>query len=189
MESLTKLNDKKRIQNYRLKIKIKQNLSNAITLLRLLTLPHLIYSFNNLNMLISFSIFLASVTSDLLDGYVARKLKTASKLGAYLDILVDFLFIIGMYLNFSLKGIYTPWILLIIVLVFTQFIISNIIVKHTIYDPIGKYFGSILYGGIGITILISEHQIYSLITTVIVFTALLSIISRFYYLVKRKNLK
>lgn len=189
MESLLKLNNEERIQNYNLKIKIKQILPNTITLLRLVTLPFLIYSFNNLSIPLTFSIFLVSIISDLLDGYIARKLNSTSKLGAYLDIFVDFVFIEGMYLNFSINGIYSLWLLLVIISVFAQFIISNIIQKQTIYDPIGKYFGSILFGGIGLTILFSDQQIYSFIAIVIILYALLSIISRFYYLVNRKNLK
>ena len=89
----------------------------------------------------------------------------------------------------SLNEIYTPWLVVIIIFVFAQFIFSNIILKKTIYDPIGKYFGSILFGGIGLTILFSDQQIYNLVTVVIFLIAVLSLISRFYYLLKRKYQK
>jgi phosphatidylglycerophosphate synthase len=187
VESLIKLNGDKRIPDY--KMKIKQNLPNIITILRLIVLPYLIYSFYYLDLLVTSSIFLASIVTDLLDGYVARKLKVTSKIGAYLDVIVDFLFIFGMYVTFVLKEIYSPWILLVIVFIFTQFVISNIILKQTIYDPIGKYYGSILFGGIGITILSTEQQIIGLITSFIIIAALLSLLSRFYYLTKRKYQK
>jgi len=188
----------KKIFSSSAKLWIKQNIPNAITLLRLIAIPHLIYSFNYLSMFVTFSIFLSAIISDLVDGYVARKISSTSKIGAYLDVIVDFIFITGMYFFFSFKGIYSPWLLLVIVFVFAQFIISNILLKQTIYDPIGKYFGSILFGGIGVTILISEQLIsnlivftdqivYILVTVFIVISALASLLSRFTYLLRQRK--
>lgn len=198
LELLLNSNTKKKNFSYSAKLRIKQNIPNTITLLRLIAIPPLIYSFNYLSMYVTFSIFLAAIISDLVDGYVARKISSTSKFGAYLDVIVDFLFITGMYLFFSLKGIYSPWLLLVIVFVFTQFIISNILLKQTIYDPIGKYFGSILFGGIGVTILISDQLIsnlivftdqivYIMVTIFIVIFALVSLLSRFTYLLRQRR--
>lgn len=188
----------KKIFSSSAKLRIKQNIPNTITLLRLIAIPHLIYSFNYLSMFVTFSIFLAAIISDLVDGYVARKICSTSKFGAYLDVIVDFIFITGMYFFFSFKGIYSTWLLLVIVFVFAQFIISNILLKQTIYDPIGKYFGSILFGGIGVTILISEQLIsnlivftdqivYTMVTVFIVISALASLLSRFTYLLRQRR--
>ena len=198
MESLLTSNNKKKILSNNIPLKIKQNIPNTITILRLIALPHLVYSFNHLTIFVTFSIFLASIVTDVIDGYVARKLRATSKLGVYLDVVVDFLFITGMYLSFSFNGIYSPWLLLIIVFVFTQFIVSNIILQQTIYDPIGKYFGSILFGGIGVTILISDQIIsnliifsdqlvYTMVTVFLVIFALTSLLSRFLYLLRQRN--
>ena len=198
LESLLTSNNKKKILSNNIPLKIKQNIPNTITLLRLIALPHLVYSFNHLTIFVTFSIFLASIVTDVIDGYVARKLRATSKLGVYLDLVVDFLFITGMYLSFSFNGIYSPWLLLIIVFVFTQFIVSNIILKQTIYDPIGKYFGSILFGGIGITILISDQIIsnliifsdqlvYRMVTVFLVIFALTASLSRFLYLLRQRK--
>lgn len=187
LESLLKSINEKKILFYNTKLKIKQNIPNIITLLRLIALPTLIYSFNYQSMLVTFTIFLASIATDIMDGYVARKLSFASKLGTYLDVFVDFLFITGMYLAFIINQIYSPWILLVIVFVFTQFILSNIILEHTIYDPIGKYFGSILFAGIGVTILSSDQLIYDIVTVLIVISALASLLSRLIYLLRQRK--
>ena len=187
LESLLNSINEKKILFYNTKLKIKQNIPNIITLLRLIALPTLIYSFNYQSMLVTFTIFLASIATDIMDGYVARKLSFASKLGTYLDVFVDFLFITGMYLAFIINQIYSPWILLVIVFVFTQFILSNIILEHTIYDPIGKYFGSILFAGIGVTILSSDQLIYDIVTVLIVISALASLLSRLIYLLRQRK--
>lgn len=198
LESLLNSNSNKKIGSNNIPLKIKQNIPNAITLLRLIALPHLVYSFNHLTISITFSIFLASILTDVIDGYVSRKLRATSKLGGYLDVIVDFLFITGIYVSFIFNGIYSPWLLLVIVFVFTQFIVSNIILKKTIYDPIGKYFGSILFGGIGVTILISDQiisnliifsnqLIYTMVTVFLVISAVISLLSRFFYLLKQRK--
>lgn len=187
MEFSVNSSNEKKIQNSGIKLKIKQNISNLITLIRLVALPPLAYLFQNQNMIATFCLFLFSISTDLIDGYVAKKLGIASKLGAYLDVIVDFIFIMGMYLIFSFNGFYSPWVLIIIVFVFTQFIISNIILRRTIYDPIGKYFGSILFGGIGLTILIPDQLIYSILTILIIIFALASLLSRTIYLLRQKR--
>ena len=197
LESLN-LNNKKKIQQYNIKLKIKQNIPNTITLMRLLVLPCLIYSFNHHNTLATIALFLVSIGTDFLDGFVARKISFTSKFGAYLDVIVDFFFISGMYLTFILNEIYSPLILVVIIFVFIQFIVSNIFLKQTIYDPIGKYFGSFLFAGIGLTILFSDalistssifsnQLIYNIITTIIVIFALVSLLSRIIYLLRLRK--
>jgi len=166
---------------------LRQNIPNAITSLRLVALPHLVYSFNHQITLVVYALFLFSIGTDLVDGYVARKLVSASKFGAYLDVTVDFLFISGMYLAFIIKGIYSPWVLFIIVSVFIQFILSNVYLKQTIYDPIGKYYGSLLLGGIGLTLLFSDQLVYNIVTFGIVISTLASLISRLTYFLRQRN--
>ena len=180
-------NNERNLICYKINLKIKKNISNTITSLRLVALPHLVYSFNHQITPVVYALFLFSIGTDLVDGYVARKLDSTSKFGAYLDLTVDFLFISGMYLTFIIKEIYSPWILLIIVSVFIQFILSNVYLKQTIYDPIGKYYGSLLLGGIGLTLLFSDQLIYNIVTFGILISTLASIISRLIYFLRKRN--
>ena len=168
---------------------IAQNIPNFITLLRIVVLPHLVYAFNHQIMLVSYLLFLISVGTDLLDGFIARKLNSVSTFGAYLDVVCDFLFIFGMYLNFTLKGTYSPWILFMIIFVFSQFILSNLYLKKTIYDPIGKYYGSLLCGGIGLTLLFSHHIVYQIVSFGIIISTSASIISRLAYVFHQRKRK
>ena len=82
---------------------IVQNIPNFITILRMVVLPHLVYAFNHQITLVSYVLFLFSIGTDLADGFVARKLNSVSTFGAYLDVVFDFLFIFGMYFNFTIK--------------------------------------------------------------------------------------
>jgi hypothetical protein len=68
-----------------------------------------------------------------------------------------------------------------------QFIVTNIFLKKATYDPIGKYYGSILYAGIGLTLLFPEQFTYNIVTFGIVNSTLASIISRYYFLFFKKT--
>ena len=160
---------------------LEQKIPNLITSLRIVVLPHLIYSFNHGLTPVVLALFLFGVSTDLIDGYTARKLKAQTKTGAYLDVTVDFIFIAGMYLAFTANGLYPPLILIIITAIFAQFIITNIYSKKTIYDPIGKYYGTILFCGIGVTLLFQAQIIYTMVTIGIITSTTISIISRTWY--------
>ncbi len=165
----------------------KRNIPNAITSIRLTALPFLICSFNLELTFVVYALFLFSIGTDFLDGYIARKTQSTSKFGSHLDTAVDFLFITGMYGVFITKGMFQPWILLLITLVFAQFILTNFYAKQTIYDPIGKYYGSLLFGGIGLTLLFPLQIIYTIVTVGIVFSTAAALLSRLVYFYAKKQ--
>ena len=169
---------------YRMQSKIKHIIPNVITSLRLVALPHLVYSFNHEIAIAVYALFLFSISTDLVDGYVARKLQSTSKLGAYFDLTVDFLFISGMFLTFINKELYPPWILITMLFVFSQFILTNLYAKRTVYDPIGKYYGSFLFGGIGLTLLFPDPLVYQVVTIGIVVVSVGSLLSRLIFFLK-----
>ena len=131
--------------------------------------------------IIVYFIFLFSIGTDLLDGFVARKLGVSSKSGAFFDIIVDFLFIYILFIAFMIKGFYPTWLLLLLVFVFEQFVLTSLYSKQPIYDPIGKYLGSLFFCGIGLTLLFSEPLVFSIVTIGIVFSTTASILSRLIY--------
>jgi phosphatidylglycerophosphate synthase len=165
---------------------LRLSIPNAITLLRLFALPHLIWSFNHQITFVIYALFLFSIGSDLADGYISRKIGANSKFGANLDAAVDFLFINGMYLTFILKGIYSAWILFPIIFMFVQFILTNLHSRKTIYDPIGKYYGSLLFGGIGLTLLFPTQIMSNIVTMGIILSTVAAILSRLAYFCKNK---
>ena len=166
---------------YRSHAIIRLILPSIITSYRVLTLPQLIYSINHAQPFAMWSLFLFAISTDLLDGYIARKLHVASLFGMYLDVISDFLFIFSLYLNFITKGMYPVWILFAILFCFGQFIVTNVLIKQIIYDPIGKHYGTFLFGGIGVTMLFPHPTNYSLETIGIGITTITSIVSRIYY--------
>ncbi len=94
-------------------------------------------------------LFLSLLCTDWLDGYLARRFGLSTKFGIYFDVTTDFIFVFCMFLTFNLKGFVPEWVLVLIIFVFAQFVITSIY-SDKIYDPVGKYYGSLLYGAIGL---------------------------------------
>jgi phosphatidylglycerophosphate synthase len=135
--------------------------------------------------IIVYCLFVFCIGTDLVDGFVARKLGISSKSGAFFDSIADFLFIYGLFGAFIVRGFYPSWIFVLLVFVFEQFILTSLYSKRAIYDPIGKYLGSLLFGGIGLTLLFPEQLVYNIVTIGIVFSTVASMVSRLaYFLIK-----
>ncbi|HSQ49167.1 MAG TPA: CDP-alcohol phosphatidyltransferase family protein [Candidatus Deferrimicrobiaceae bacterium] len=115
-------------------------------------LPLFIYFFSYGNIAVAMLFFTVAAVTDLFDGYFARKLGAASKFGAYFDAAVDFILVSGIFASFTINSYYPAWVLVLIAASFTQFLVSSLYTKK-LYDPLGKYIGSILYIAIALTLL------------------------------------
>lgn len=164
------------------------SIPSTITAFRLVALPFLIYSFYYEIIATEYGLFLFSIGTDFLDGFLARKLGVNSKFGTFFDVIADFLFISGMFLAFIDKGLYPVWIFLLINFVFIQFMVTSLYWKR-FYDPIGKYYGSFLFGAIGLTLLLSEKMVYNVITMGIAAFTSASLLSRLTFIARRRARK
>ncbi|PVX26745.1 MAG: CDP-alcohol phosphatidyltransferase family protein [Candidatus Bathyarchaeum sp.] len=161
----------------------------AITSLRVIALPFLLYSFNQQIQVVTYALFLFARCTDCVDGYAAKKLEATSRLGSYFDVTADFILVSGMFVMFVLEEVYPLWILLLIVAVFVQFVLTSLYSKQTIYDPVGKYYGSLMYCGIGLTLLFSEQLTFNIVTIGIVVSTIVSLFSRLVYFLRAQNRK
>jgi phosphatidylglycerophosphate synthase len=156
---------------------IKTIVPSAISSLRLVALPIFLYCFSAGNILACILVFGLTQVTDLFDGYAARKLHMASKAGAYFDVVTDFVFIAGIFAAFTLAGYYPTWIMALIAASFGQFIISSVYTKK-LYDPLGKYIGSVLYIAIGLTLLSPTPVVFTIVEVGFPLFALTSFVSR-----------
>lgn len=141
---------------------VKAYVPSGISSLRLAALPIFLYYYSVGNLLLCTLIFGFSQVTDLIDGRVARKLKVVSKAGAYFDAVTDFIFIFGIFAAFTYSGYYPVWIMALIVASFGQFIVSSLYSKK-LYDPLGKYIGSVLYIAIGLTLLSPTPLVFKVV--------------------------
>lgn len=161
---------------------------SGISALRLAALPLFLYFFFNGNKTLATLVFASAALTDLIDGYIARKLGAESKFGAYFDAAADFIFVAGIFAAFTISNYYPSWIIMLIAVSFTQFLFSSIYIKK-LYDPLGKYIGSVLYIAITLTLLSPSTLTFAFVKIGSFLFATASIVTRTvsFYSTFRKN--
>lgn len=148
-----------------------------MSMLRILILPLLIYLFDSGNTALGLSVFIFLAVTDLLDGYLARKLKVNSEIGAFFDSTMDFILILSLFIFFTEAGFYPVWISAIIIFAFSQFVFSSLFSKR-LYDPVGKYYGSFFYIAIILTIAFPTQIICTIVMSALIIFSSISLVSR-----------
>lgn len=85
------------------------NIPNIITLFRIFIIPLYIYELMRDNYIFAISLFVLGSISDLLDGFLARKLNQITSLGKFLDPLADKLFFLFSLSIMSYKKLVPLW--------------------------------------------------------------------------------
>ena len=99
------------------------NIPNLISLFRLLLVPVVIWALIDGHYSYALLGFFIAGVSDLLDGFLARKMKCLTTLGKYLDPLADKDLLVAVFVTLGLQGILPSW--LVILVVFRDFLILS----------------------------------------------------------------
>jgi CDP-diacylglycerol---glycerol-3-phosphate 3-phosphatidyltransferase len=153
--------------------------------LRVAALPLFYYLYTMGNVAACLGLLAFCAATDFFDGYLARKLGTTSKFGAYYDATTDFIFIMGIFGIFHAVGFYPIWLLLFIAASFIQFLATSYLSKK-MYDPVGRYLGSSLYIGVVLTLLWPTLAIFIFVQYAFVVFFLVSIASRSISLTRKR---
>lgn len=164
----------------------KSHIPNALTSTRLLAGPIFFYTFLNNLFLASLFILVFSGITDVLDGYVARKMGTSSDKGAYLDVTADFLLIIFCFWAYVIRGWYDPLIMGLIITMFLLFVATSGLNKP-VYDPLGKYLGAYLMIMILISLTFPEKVIWQFLLILLIIISLTSVLTRLFYFMRRSD--
>jgi phosphatidylglycerophosphate synthase len=161
----------------------------VIVILRITLTPLLFYSILYDFTHIAVLLFFAAFSSDILDGFLAKKFKTISSsfLEAYSDPIADFVLVLMAFSAFTLKEIYPSWILILLVFMFLFFIITSNRQKP-LYDPVGKYYGMFLIAAIGITLLFPMEIVFNSVFLSILGYTIILVIFRTIFLWKSRML-
>jgi hypothetical protein len=76
---------------------------------------------------------------------------------------------------------------MLVVFLFAQFILTNLVFSQAAYDTVGKYYGSLMYGAVGLTLLFQEQILYNIVTVGIVVSSAACLVSRAYFLFSKKH--
>jgi cardiolipin synthase (CMP-forming) len=91
------------------------NLSNALTLFRLVLVPAFLIAFIYDRLVLALSLFVLAGVTDVLDGFTARYLKQQTVLGAFLDPLADKLLMTVSYVSLAVVGLLPAWLAVVVV--------------------------------------------------------------------------
>lgn len=91
------------------------NLPNAITIVRFLLVPVVVWAIASHQMQIAFWLFAAAAISDMLDGFLAKRFSMTSDLGAHLDPLADKAMLVSIYVMLAVAGKLPLWLVIAVV--------------------------------------------------------------------------
>ncbi|OGP81711.1 MAG: CDP-diacylglycerol--glycerol-3-phosphate 3-phosphatidyltransferase [Deltaproteobacteria bacterium RBG_13_65_10] len=89
-------------------------LPNAITILRILLVPPFVILLLRRDIGPALGVFAVASISDLLDGYLARKLKRVTRIGAFLDPLADKLLAGSAFILLAVREVIPEWLTVIV---------------------------------------------------------------------------
>ena len=91
------------------------SIPNLITLGRILLVPVVVWAIASGAMWIAFLLFVAAGVSDAVDGFLAKRFRMTTELGAYLDPLADKALIVSIYLTLGINNMIPGWLVILVV--------------------------------------------------------------------------
>ena len=170
------------------------NLPNKLTLFRVILIPFfvlfMLVDITAYDKWIALSIFIVASLTDLLDGKIARKYNLVTNFGKFMDPLADKLLVCSALICLVALTKIPAWIVIIIIA--REFIISGfrLIASDNGVVIAASYWGKFktTFQMVMICLMIADIEAISLITTVVMWIALiLTIVSLVDYLIKNKD--
>jgi cardiolipin synthase (CMP-forming) len=116
------------------------SIPNLITLGRILLVPVVVWAITSGQMRIAFLLFLAAGVSDGVDGFLAKRFRMASELGAYLDPLADKALIVSIYVSLGIAGSLPIFLVILVVsrdiMIISAFMLSWLVGKPMPIRPL-----------------------------------------------------
>ena len=91
------------------------NLPNVVTLGRIILVPVIFWLLVSGNTKYAFLVFVCAGVSDAVDGFLAKRFKLQTELGAYLDPLADKLLIVSIYVALGVAAKLPSWLVIAVV--------------------------------------------------------------------------
>ncbi|MBC7908361.1 MAG: CDP-alcohol phosphatidyltransferase family protein [Rhodospirillaceae bacterium] len=117
-----------------------RHVPNALTILRLLLVPLIIWLMGHGGMGAAFWLFVTAGLTDAVDGAVARLFDAKSKLGTWLDPLADKVLLVSIYVTLAAENHIPLWLVVLVVLRDVL-----IVLYAVVYVLAGSFSGSPLF--------------------------------------------
>lgn len=165
---------------------VTRYIPNILTFLRIILSPLLVFFIFQDKYLSAILIFIIICFSDLFDGIIARKFKTNTKFGAFLDVVADLIYIVTTIITLIIKDLIPSYFIFVVIIKFIEFAVTSSILKKKkpnkkiwIFDNLGKCFAIITFLLPGI-ILISKLlslNINFFVNFLIIFVSIIALVS------------
>lgn len=126
-------------------MRLKQYIPNAITFLRLISIPPLAYFILRSEYVSAFALFALICLTDKLDGAAARAFKACSRFGACFDVFADLAYLLTALIALNIRALVPVWFTIVTAMKFIEFAITSSIWKteHTrqgiwLFDGLGR---------------------------------------------------
>jgi cardiolipin synthase (CMP-forming) len=91
------------------------HIPNVLTVVRILLVPLTVYALSHGDYNVAFFTFLTAGITDGADGYLARRFKLQTELGAYLDPLADKFLLVSVFVTLAVLKVLPPWLAILAV--------------------------------------------------------------------------
>jgi cardiolipin synthase (CMP-forming) len=91
------------------------NIPNFLSILRILSIPLLIILLSYDEYVGALAVFIGAAVSDALDGFIARRFKQNTQVGAYLDPIADKLLLTSSFIVFAIMHLIPKWLTILVV--------------------------------------------------------------------------
>jgi len=171
---------------------------NVLTSLRVVLSLLFVYFiiFYSSNVFIIVIVFAVTCVTDFFDGRLARKLMVSTKFGAIFDVTADLFFIMISYSVLIMKNIIPAWILVVVLLKFSEFCVTSSIAKKTgkcqdyvfFFDILGSAVVLLFYALPIVAILLRHYllpeMLYPIVNVICCIITIMACISSFYRIKK-----
>ncbi len=168
------------------------SLPNIITIIRLLMVPMVVYLIVTGEFLWAFWLFVIAGISDGVDGFIAKKFKAETELGAYLDPVADKALLVSIYLSLGTLGEMPLWLVImvasrdafILLAVILSWMLSHPVTIHPLMISKANTTGQIVLAAVVLANLGFELQIDEIRNALFFIVAALTVLSAAAYLVE-----
>ena len=119
---------------------IGRNIPNLVTLARMVMTPIVVQMIVSERYLPAFLIFLLAGVSDGIDGFIARRFRLRTELGAYLDPLADKALLISIYVTLAIYREMPAWVAIAVVsrdvMILVAVVVSWLLAKPVEIRPV-----------------------------------------------------
>lgn len=161
-------------------------IANLLSVARALLAVPLVVALSAGEAAAALAVWAAAVATDVLDGRMARRDGRARgrRLGAYLDVAGDAVFLLSGLTVLWTLGALPGWVPLLSVAMLARFFATSPS-TGLVYDPVGRHYGTILYGVLGLWILGAPPGVRGAVLAALAVASIASLVGRSRYLAAR----